>query len=394
MAARRGDIRTVKGREALPVDPNDTIFSKVTVGQYVGFRKTGRPCAGTWWARYRDANTGKRSYHRLGDFATEPQSKQYDLALAAAQKWLKHMAAGGSDEVETVADACKAYIQSIPDGAKAKRTRADLTRSVMGTSLATVNLIDLKPRHVEDWRKEISKRPVRVGRGGALREGRERSPASVNRELVPLRAALNRAYRRGQIPSNLAWRETLKPATGDGTGNRREAILSKGERAKLLESAGSEIKPFLMLLGMLPLRPGAVAALSVANWDRRASVLTIPKDKANSGRKFRVTPAVATFLDEQCRRKLPATPIFTDGQGARWNKDTWKKAVRIAVKTAGLPAEVTAYTLRHSLLTELVEGGAPLSVAARIAGTSVEMLTKVYHHLTDEAAESALAVLG
>ena len=394
MAAKRADIRSVKGREALPVDPDNTVFSKLAAGQHIGWRKTGNPCVGTWWARYRDANTGKRSYHRLGDFGTETPSKQYDLALAAAQEWLGHMAAGGSDEIETVADACDAYIESIADAAKSKRTRADLVRSVLGTSLATVKLIDLRPHHIEDWRKLISKRPVRVGRGEALREGRERSPASTNRELVPLRAALNRAYRRGQIPSNLAWRETLKPATGDGTDNRREELLTKVERAKLIEKASTEINPFLNLLGMLPLRPGAVAALSVSNWDKRTRTLTIPKDKANSGRKFKVPPAVAEFLDQQCRAKLPSAPIFTDGGGTRWNKDTWKDAVRAAVKAAELPGEVTAYTLRHSLLTELVEGGAPLSVVARIAGTSVEMLTKVYHHLTDEAAEKALAVLG
>lgn len=394
MATKRADIKSVKGREALPVDPDNTVFSKLAVGQYIGWRKTDKPCVGTWWARYRDANTGKRSYHRLGDFASESPSKQYDLAVEEARKWLDHMAAGGSDEVETVADACQAYVESIEDESKAKRTLADLTRSVLATDLAKVKLIDLRPRHIEDWRKTISKRPVRVGRGDALREGRERSPASINRELVPLRAALNRAYRRGQIPSNIAWREALKPATGAGTNDRREAILTKAQRALLIDKASAEIKPFLQLLGMLPLRPGAVAALSVSNWDKRTRTLTIPKDKANSGRKFKVTPAVAEFLDEQCRRKLPGAPVFADGQGARWNKDTWKDHVRAAVTAAELPAEVTAYTLRHSLLTELVEGGAALSVVARIAGTSVDMLTKVYHHLTDEAAEKALAVLG
>lgn len=384
------DTKTARAKLAVRPAP---YWHKLRPGCQLGYRAAGTG-EGSWLARWYDGTTGKKQQTALGSFAETANQSAFEAARLEAEKWLDHMAAGGSDEVETVADACQAYVESIEDESKAKRTLADLTRSVLATDLAKVKLIDLRPRHIEDWRKEISKRPVRVGRGDALREGRERSPASVNRELVPLRAALNRAYRRGQIPSNIAWREALKPARGAGTDNRREAILTKAQRALLIEKASAEIKPFLQVLGMLPLRPGAVAALSVSNWDKRTRTLTIPKDKANSGRKFKVTPAVAEFLDKQCRRKLPATPIFADEQGARWNKDTWKDAVRAAVTAAELPAEVTAYTLRHSLLTELVEGGAALSVVARIAGTSVDMLTKVYHHLTDEAAEKALAVLG
>jgi integrase len=54
---------------------------------------------------------------------------------------------------------------------------------------------------------------------------------------------------------------------------------------------------------------------------------------------------------------------------------------------------VTAYTLRHSTITDLVSSGLPLLTIAQISGTSAEMIERHYGHLIRDAATEALAGL-
>jgi site-specific recombinase XerD len=63
------------------------------------------------------------------------------------------------------------------------------------------------------------------------------------------------------------------------------------------------------------------------------------------------------------------------------------------VQVAELPAETTAYTLRHSVISDLVHGGLDLLTVAQISGTSVAMIEKHYGHLRSDVAAEALARL-
>lgn len=67
--------------------------------------------------------------------------------------------------------------------------------------------------------------------------------------------------------------------------------------------------------------------------------------------------------------------------------------MKAAATAAGLDAAVTAYTLRHSVITDLVTGGLDLLTVAQLSGTSVLMIEKHYGHHRAEHAAAALAGL-
>lgn len=96
---------------------------------------------------------------------------------------------------------------------------------------------------------------------------------------------------------------------------------------------------------------------------------------------------------EVFRTKLPGAPLFAQADGRAWSKDYWKDPIREAVRAAGLPAKATAYTLRHSTITDLVTSGLDLITVVRLAGTSVAMIEKHYAHLQHDRARDALASL-
>ena len=217
------------------------------------------------------------------------------------------------------------------------------------------------------------------------------SGSSLNRDMTPLRAALNLAYKDGLVTSNFAWKNKLLPIPG--ADKRREIYLEQKERERLIAAADVDIRPFLRAMTYLPLRPGAIAALRVSDLDRRLGTLTIPQDKAGAGRKIPLPHEVLAFISDQCRDKFPGAPIFCRGDGRPWTKDAWKKPVRVAATRAKLPTGTTCYSLRHSTITDLIQRGVDAMTVAKISGTSIKMIDQHYGHLGASHARNALASL-
>lgn len=400
------NIKSRSGRARLPVDPDSVYWTKHATGQYVGFRKTAAG-TGTWWARYRDPATRKQHYRQLGDLAAHQPARQYDAAVKAALAWFRQVDAGAAPERHTVGDACRRHVSAIrasEGDEKADETEGRFRRFVYSDKLAQIDLGRLRKAHLEDWRQRIATAPARVWRrksngrigarnrpGKAQEETRQRSAATVNRDMVPLRAALNRALDDGLVASDLAWRVALRAT--ENADRRRDIYLDRAERAQLLAKAGADIKPFVMALTLVPLRVGALASLTASDFDARRSTLRVGRDKAGADRWIRLPEPTRAFFAERVKGKLPAAPIFTDGYGRAWSRDTWKHPIKAAIVSAGLPLATSAYTLRHAVITDLVSGGLPLLAVAQISGTSAAMIERHYGHLQQDQAAAALATL-
>jgi integrase len=209
--------------------------------------------------------------------------------------------------------------------------------------------------------------------------------------MTCFRAALNLAYSDGLVTSDFAWRSKLRPIKN--ADQRRETYLDRLQRRNFIEKGAPDVAQFLHGLALLPLRPGALAALKVGHYDRQLKVLKVGKDKSGRDRKIKLPDATATFLDEASRNRLPAAPLLSRGDGKAWNKDAWKWPVKAAAAAAELPPGTTAYTMRHSVISDLVHDGLDLLTVAQISGTSVAMIERHYGHLRNDVAAVALAKL-
>jgi integrase len=253
--------------------------------------------------------------------------------------------------------------------------------------LAGTELLKLTPAQLESWRKALRELPTRSG----ARRGQRRSDSTLNRDMTCFRAALNLAYIDGLVISDFAWRSKLRPLKN--ADQRRELYLDRTQRRNFIERAVAELAEFLRGLALLPLRPGALSALKASHYDRRLKVLEIGKDKNGNGRKFKVPDATAEFFDEASKDKLPSAPLLSRADGKAWNKDARKWPVKAAAAAAELPPGTTAYTMRHSVISDLVHDGLDLLTVAQISGTSVVMIERHYGHLRSDVAAGALARL-
>lgn len=377
----------------------DPYWTKISKGCYLGYRKMNAGASGTWTARLHDETTGKQVYKPLGDFSELPDHQRYDAAHKAAQDWFEHLGKGGSAQVLTVRDACTRYVEHLRESkgtAGAGDAEGRFKRHVLNNQkVCGVELSKLTPAHLEAWRKSLRNKATARGEKSSADEAErpveKRPDSTLNRDMTCLRAALNLAYRDGLVTSDFAWRSKLRPVKN--ADRRRDAYLDADDRRKLISHAPEDLANLLRGLSLIPLRPGALAALTVANFDKRLKTLTVGKDKAGKDRKISLPDVTATFFANLCKDKLPAAPLFSRSNGKAWDKDAWKYPVKDAVKASKLPNDVTCYTIRHSVITDLIHSGLDTLTVAQLSGTSVLMIEKHYGHLTRDHARDALARL-
>lgn len=379
------DLSSVRNQDRL--DPRrEPYWHKLASGQFLGMRPSSKGSGGAWIARAYDADKRKQSYRSLGDFGDLPRHERFDAARKAAREWLEHVSGGGSTKPITVKQACERYA----DGDHEVHMR--FVRHVYGEPIAKLPLLKLTAKHVADWRAKLEKKPAPVARRKVGKVAtRPRSASSLNRDMTALRAALNQAFERGDVLNNQAWRSALKPVKH--ADKSRDVYLDRKERKALIGALPDDAAAFARGLCALPLRPGALAALTVGDYDRRTSTLKVGKDKAGNDRKIKLPPETAAMLDAQRKGKLPAAPLFARADGKAWDRHAWKLPIKDAVTAAGLPSNITAYALRHSTITDLIADGVPALTVAQLSGTSVAMIERHYGHLLQDQAAAALAKL-
>lgn len=386
-------IDTVTAREALK-PRNAPYWQKIRDDAAIGYRKLSASSLGTWVARFRDSNN-KYQIHAIGTLSNLTGARQYDEAMKQAIQWQEHRSSGGSRNAINVGQACDRYVQKKRDEGKeaaASEAEARFRRWVHSDAkFCATPVMKLTPGILNDWRNKLVKTPT-IPQDKTKVSTKSRAASSINREMAVLKAALNLALEDGYATNDAAWKIKLRPIK-DASG-RRECYLDLDQRRALIASAPADLGAFIRALSLIPLRPGAVAALTVGNFDRRLGVLAIGKDKAGKDRKIGLPESTAAYFAEQARDKLPTAPLFGRADGKFWNKDAWKGPFKTAALAANLPADAVAYNLRHSAITDLIAlHRLDTMTVAVLSGTSLAMIERHYGHLLRDHAAAALGKL-
>lgn len=385
------DLSKVGERNRLKPRPGDEPhWHRLRPRCSLGYRPSKKGGPGNWFARVYDEQCNKYVRKALGSFPQTPKHEVFIAAKRDAEVWADEVEAGGvvQRNIVTVRDACEAYLEDKPG----KIAEGVFRRHVYGDGLSKIRLDKLRRQHLRDWRKRLEDAPALVSRNkNGLTRTKARSPATVNRDMVPLRAALNRVLAPGKPSTEAAWQEALKPAKG--AGKPRTLYLDAAQRKSLVLSSAQEIQPFVHAMCLLPIRVGALASLRVGDIETRTLTVTVGNDKSGKPRQIAIPSSTMEFLEKHGKGRSKSQPLFCRADGSLWNRNSWKGPIKTAAISARLPSSTTAYTLRHSVLTDLVMDGHSLFLVAKLAGTGVQMIEEHYGHLVRQKAEDALEKL-
>jgi integrase/recombinase XerD len=237
-----------------------------------------------------------------------------------------------------------------------------------------------------------------------LREGDGDHPplsaASAGRAVVAVRGFHKFAVRDGLAEADPA--AAVRPPT---PAKRLPKALPLADIERLLDAAGApgtalamRDRALLELLYASGARISEAVGLDVDDLDlETASVLLRGK-----GSKERVVPfgsLAATALDAYLVRGRPAlaasgsgnAALFLNARGGRLSRQSaWTVLVRAADR-AGVTAEVSPHTLRHSFATHLIDGGADVRVVQELLGHASVTTTQVYTLVTVDSLREVYA---
>jgi integrase len=221
------------------------------------------------------------------------------------------------------------------------------------------------------------------------------SPASINRILNSLRAALNAAADTDERISRRAWETGLKSLAGATVA--RNVILPPEQVRRVVAAAyevGQEFGLLAEVAATTGARVGQLARLEVADVQagRTDPRLMMPSSRKGRGVK-RVThqavaipQALATRLKAAGKGRAGHDPLLLKASGEPWSRSDHTRLFRRAVVRAGLDSKTTIYALRHSSIVRQLLASVPIRVVAVFHDTSVPMIEKTYSkHIGDHA---------
>jgi integrase len=287
----------------------------------------------------------------------------------AKQKWHRLQSGETIDEVcspghVSFADAAEAYCAQIESTRTARHLRGTQWRlNQLSERLGKRSLSSLRMADVE-----------------AVLSGKAWGPTTRANVLTTLRGLLRWASRPGGlIPSNPLPVLTLPRA------ETRVHVMTAEQIQRLLEHSPTELRRLLKALADTGARPSELIRAKAADCDVDGSAVRLARGK--QGRRIIFFPPSAREEMATLRRVNLGGSLFTQPNGDAWSEYWFYALTRKARRAAKLPDWATSYTLRHSWITARMRERnptIPLATIARMAGTSVTLLDKVYGHLSDD----------
>ncbi len=346
-------------------------FEQVRKGLYCGFRKL-ESGAGTWIGRYR-LHDGKQTFKAVGEFA------EYDEARKAVEAWAESLDGGVQNKSVTVANACEAYVKKLAvdnSPASAKDAEYRFKRLVYGQRFGLIDLSKLRAFEVEAWRNAQLDDDAPDDE-----ESYNRAKDSANRNLAPLKAALNYAKKCQLIASDAGWKGVNKFSD---VAKRRDGLLTVEQRRALLAAMPDKMRKLATALLLTGARPGEIANANASDFDKNTGKLAL--NGKTGRREVPLSTAARAFFSEQAKDSIGNAPLLTNAFAARWTAAQWGKAFREARVAAGLP-EAVLYCFRHTYISEAIAQGIDVFTVAKLTGTSVAIIQTNYGALTDNIVE-------
>jgi integrase/recombinase XerC len=226
------------------------------------------------------------------------------------------------------------------------------------------------------------------------------APTTVRRKLAALRAFYRFMLREKMV--------TADPFLGlRGPRLRRDLpeVLSPSQIEELMAApAKSSASPVPVKEGYLACRDVAIlellyggglrvseaASLDWGTLDLDAGVARV----RGKGRKERLCPfgrtcveAIREMAQAQSRmwpekKRLGGAPVFLNWKGGRLTARSMERAMAKHILAAGLPANFTPHSLRHSFATHMLDAGADLRSVQELLGHSSLSTTQIYTHVS------------
>jgi integrase len=385
------DTREARARLKVQGKPH---WRLIEPGLHLGYRRlSGKP--GTWCVR---RYIGEQTYTvealkgAVADDYAEAGGRTV-LSFAQAQREVQKQK--GKAGPLTVREVVEQYLRQI----KIRTGIYDAGKCAETTiipQLGAVKVEALTTARLRKWLLDLATTPVRrrTRKGEPQRylelesneETRRRRRSSANRVLAILKAALNHAWREGQVASDDAWRR-VQPFPG--TVRSRARYLTADECIRLVNASDASFRPLLQAALLTGCRYSELTRLTVG--DFHAGTVHIARSKSGKARNVVLTDEGVRFFAGLTAGRDAADLLFRASRGGPWEKGMQQRPMRLACEHARIKPAVGFHILRHTWASLAVMCGTPLIVVAKNLGhATTKMVETFYGHLAPDYVADAI----
>jgi integrase len=395
-AVRDARLETRTAREKLKARGRP-YYRALDPGLHLGYRKSA---AGGKWVMRLYVGNGAYKVETIGvaDDKADADDGEVVLNFGQAQKEArkKHVEhariAKGlpADGRYTLAHCLKeylAYLEAERKSAPDARQRLALILPALGDVVCA----ELTKEQITAWRDGLaSTAPRRRTKNGVEQQYRAFDPndaeqqrrrrAATNRIMTILRAALNRGWRAGRIPSDDAWRRVERFKSVDAA---RVRYLSLDECRRLVNASQGEFRDLVCGALATGARYGELAALEVRDFNPDAGTLHVRRTKSGKARHVVLNDEGIALFRRLAAGRPGVELMLRKADGERWGKSNQQKLMAAACAAARIDPPASFHVLRHSFASLSVMAGAPLIVIAKNLGhVDTKMVERHYGHLS------------
>lgn len=390
---KASDLSTATARKRLR-PRSKPYWSAIAGGHQLGYRRLSRR-PGTWIVRqlagghYREHALGSADDATLADEVGGGVVLSYREAQKAAIEWFVEQERPRITG-HSVGDAMRSYIAYLR---KERRSAAWVQHTFAAhilPYLGDCELADLTSERIEAWRDALAESPARVRtkpgdqqrtRAATSDEDRRRRKVTANRCFAILRAALNRAYRRGWAASPDAWRRV---APYRAVERARVQYLDTEQAVRLLNACEPDFRRLVEGALHTGARYGELARILVSDFKPEAHALLLSETKGGKPRTVFLTEDGAEFFDALCAGRHAGDPIFLRDDGEPWQRAQQQRRMLEACQRAQIDPPVVFHALRHSYASLFVQaGGSLIALSKQLGHTTTRMVERHYAHLGD-----------
>lgn len=276
--------------------------------------------------------------------------------------------------------------------------------------LGGVRLDDLSVRDCDEYLVRCAQ-----GLNGTRRPVGRRQIGRVRRFLINV---LTNEIRLGHLRNNVAQasevpvtHDSLLYADDDYDESAERRAIGVDELHALIDHASGARLILADLTGRNGLRPGEARSLRWADLDLDAGELSVTGQQDRANRRTRTKRRVRnaartigldemtierlrTWNDDQQLLKAKAGPLWIDldvvattARGTQIDRHSWARSVRQLCSAVGIDPPIDPYELRHTAISLQADAGRSSFEIADWAGTSEEMISRVYRHRLKRVAD-------
>jgi integrase len=367
-------------------------WKSIERGLHLGYRRLkGR--AGTWCIRH---YLGKQAYEVEGIGVADDLSDadgaiilDYWQAQTKARGRMAERAKPANGPL-TVQRALERYLEWLEETGKRTYEARRRAEAFIYQPLGDAECDALTSEMLHKWHIGIAKEGARLrtAQGEKQRyaafdkhddEAVRRRRASANRILTILKAALNRAWREGQIHSNAAWAK-LEPFKN--VESARVRYLKIAEAQRLINASEPDFRPMVQAALQTGARYGELCKLQVHDFNPDAGTLTVRKSKSGKTRHVVLTEEGVRLFAQLSAGRGGHEAMLMRANGEPFGVAHQARPISKACERAKIRPWISFHGLRHTWASLSVMAGMPLMIVARNLGhADTRMVEKHYGHL-------------